>query len=78
MAKKHSHSSVLQRGKRAFEDGDYVAARRFLEEPMPDSDRPVADDLVAATLVDRATLAVGGACLGLLGLVVLVTSFKQP
>lgn len=57
------------------------ARRRIRETPVQDlgeADRGTAAQVHEATRVDRGSLWVGLACLGLLGLVVLITALKQP
>ena len=70
-------------GLTAFDDGDYVEARRLLEPLTEDSDlssaqRQQAKDTVEATQFERGALLVGLACLGLFLFAVLFTALKQP
>lgn len=66
-----------------FERGDYRAARSMLDERANDSSleagqRETARRLLDATRIDRTTLWVGLACVGLFLLVVVATRLTQP
>lgn len=73
----------LEPGLTAFDEGDYVEARRLLSVPGDDPDlsesqRQQARDMKAATQLERGALLVGLACIGLFLIAVLLTSLKQP
>lgn len=66
-----------------FARGDYARAKRALAEKMNDAElsegqREQARELYAATGLERGTLWVGIACVGLLVLVLIVTALTQP
>ena len=66
-----------------FSKGDYVEARRMFDDALKDSDlseenRQVAKALRGSLGLDKHTLLVGLACVGLFLLVILVAVLKQP
>jgi len=66
-----------------FRKGDYVRARAMLQPLIADTTRPEGERAQAqrvydATRLDRAVPLTALACLGLLGLIVLVTTLFQP
>jgi len=76
-------SSSLEPGLTALARGDYVQVRAqfapVAEDPeVSESRRAEARRWIAATRVDRGTLLVGLACLGLFVLVIVVAILKQP
>lgn len=66
-----------------FRRGDYPRARAAFAEVVAspeatDAEREAARDLMAATRVDRATLAAGLTCLGIFAVAVTLTALVQP
>ena len=66
-----------------FARGDYVTARRLFDEALGDRElseenRQVAKALKASLGLDKGTVLVGLACIGLYLLVILVAILKQP
>lgn len=73
----------LQPALDTFAGGDYVAARRMFEGALADPElseenRHVAKTLLQSIGIDRGTLYVGLACVGLYLLAILVAVLKQP
>lgn len=73
----------LSAAREAFGRGDYGRAKVLLREHVADAslsegEREEAKELLAATGLERGTLWVGLACVGLLALVILVTKLIQP
>ncbi len=67
----------------AFAKGDYIEARRKLDEKtkdpeLSDAQREAAKSLISAMGIEKGTLMVGLACLVLLLTVIVVTTFSQP
>jgi hypothetical protein len=84
-AKNHATSpdDPLAEATDLLERGDYAKARLLLTEKakdakLSDSTREAAAELARATTLDRQTLWVGLACIGLLLLVIIVTTLTQP
>lgn len=78
-----SGSDPLAEATALFARGDYAQARMLLADKADDADLPegqreLARELSASTRLERGTLWVGLACLGLLLLVFLVTALTQP
>lgn len=73
----------LEAGIEVFKKGDYARARNILGEKandtlLSDGAREQARGLIAATRIERGTLLVGLACIGLFVLVIIVTAVMQP
>lgn len=73
----------LQEALEVFKRGDYVRARELLRPLASDTSRPEgarqqAQRLFDATQLDLIIPKTAAGCLGLLGLVVVVTHFIQP
>ncbi|MEM1022367.1 MAG: hypothetical protein AAGD10_12585 [Myxococcota bacterium] len=81
MAKRKGNG--LEAGLQAVTQGDYIQARAEfgrvgVDEALSESRRAEATRWIAATRLDRGTLLVGLACIGLFLLVVGVAVLKQP
>lgn len=78
-----SADDPLREGIDLFARGDYARAKvalavRANDSALSEGQREHARELVDATHVERGTLWVGIACVGLLVLVIVVTALTQP
>ncbi len=82
-SKRASAADPLKPAIDAFAQGDYIEARRKLDEKtkdpeLSDAQREAAKSLITAMGIEKGTLLVGLACLVLLLTVIVITTFSQP